>query len=375
MLLRPVSWFLIGLLGIVASASAHAACALVRGDLDADAEIRVLDVQCGLLVAQVEMLQAICPVPIVPVPSCLLADAPGPDSETNSLGPHDVADMNCDQLVNVSDILLLVQGSFGGPPALASPVPSGCPALCEASEVCGDGVCGPDEGPDSCGLDCPGTVEIPIFEVSGGDPLPACCEAQNYGDGMPSGFVLCGPFFCSGLPEGCDLLFFGDPDAPPGLTAEACASAATASCSQCDGNNPNMGGGDSAPCCGTPSQPVAGCDDSFCEDCVCGAEPYCCDTSWDELCAASAFSLPFVGAAPCNSHCKCEPLTCAEVLDCILNCADESCREGCVEEAAPGESAPVEACAGGKLCAGAGNPPLSPDCILANCPDANAICP
>jgi hypothetical protein len=33
---------------------------------------------------------------------------------------------------------------------------------------------------------------------------------------------------------------------------------------------------------------MMGCDDAVCEAAICGLDPYCCDTEWDDLCAAAA---------------------------------------------------------------------------------------
>ena len=48
----------------------------------------------------------------------------------------------------------------------------------------------------------------------------------------------------------------------------------------------------SSNCCfanGTP-----GCDDRDCEGEVCALDAFCCDTSWDAVCAAVAEDLPFL---------------------------------------------------------------------------------
>ena len=49
------------------------------------------------------------------------------------------------------------------------------------------------------------------------------------------------------------------------------------------------GGGGDGDCCianGTP-----GCDDPECEGIVCGVDPFCCDTAWDQICADEAADL------------------------------------------------------------------------------------
>ena len=64
-------------------------------------------------------------------------------------------------------------------------------------------------------------------------------------------------------------------------------------------------------CCfdnGTP-----GCDDSDCEDTICGIDPFCCNTAWDQLCADQAAN--FCGI--CSGV-----LTCVAGQDDAPGCAD-----------------------------------------------------
>lgn len=53
---------------------------------------------------------------------------------------------------------------------------------------------------------------------------------------------------------------------------------------------------------------VPGCDDPDCEACVCGFDPFCCDTLWDSFCAGESCEL------------------CSEVCDC---CAPSKCEANC----------------------------------------------
>jgi hypothetical protein len=62
------------------------------------------------------------------------------------------------------------------------------------------------------------------------------------------------------------------------------------------------GGGGGSDCCfanGTP-----GCDDAECEAIVCGMDPFCCDVSWDGICAGEA--QDFCATCACGSPCTWE---------------------------------------------------------------------
>ncbi|MHC4774484.1 MAG: hypothetical protein ACYTBR_04345, partial [Planctomycetota bacterium] len=71
-------------------------------------------------------------------------------------------------------------------------------------------------------------------------------------------------------------------------------------------------------CCIAHDAP--GCDDPTCEALVCGVDPSCCDTSWDQACAASAGEL-------CEALCGCTP---------IPPCGDPGAGNCCASNASPG---------------------------------------
>ena len=54
----------------------------------------------------------------------------------------------------------------------------------------------------------------------------------------------------------------------------------------CGGGGPSCGDVNSGDCCEANGSPY--CDDSECCEVVCNADPTCCDTEWDEMCAAMA---------------------------------------------------------------------------------------
>ena len=63
--------------------------------------------------------------------------------------------------------------------------------------------------------------------------------------------------------------------------------------------------------CGSPSagdcyeaNGTPACDDAECCSSVCAADPYCCDTAWDSICASAAAIICYDGPAPENDECK-----------------------------------------------------------------------
>lgn len=354
---------------IAASASALAQpCALVAGDLTGDSIVGVIDLQCSLLVAQRDMLAAICPVPIMPLPSCVGVAAPGPASPDNPLRPEDVADMNCDQVVDVSDIVLLADATFASSFPLASPTPTGCPSLCLESTTCGDSICGPSESPGGCAADCPGPIEFSMFfpELIDNSEDTTCCVGLLFAGAAEPCEQPCLDL----LPPECEAIAMsGEPDGGE-FNGVVCAGLAVELCDVCQPAEPDLS---SVPCCDIHTIPGIGCTNSACEACVCGANPECCETGWNPLCVASAFSLEFVGSAPCNAVCQCTPLSCTEVAACLLGCASDECANGCLEAAGQGEADPFEACANEGACVGTeGEVDFS--CFLSECIDIPSLC-
>lgn len=56
----------------------------------------------------------------------------------------------------------------------------------------------------------------------------------------------------------------------------------------CGPSCPCSGGGGGSNCCAPNGG--TGCDDPVCQDCVCEADPFCCDTEWDQICADATTS-------------------------------------------------------------------------------------
>jgi len=68
----------------------------------------------------------------------------------------------------------------------------------------------------------------------------------------------------------------------------------------CGGGNPGCGDPASGSCCIANGTPF--CDDADCCNQICAADPFCCDTQWDGICAsAAATQCTACGAAPCDA--------------------------------------------------------------------------
>ena len=140
----------------------------------------------------------------------------------------------------------------------------GCEAtVCGADPFCcdtqWDQICA-DEAADMCGALC-----------GGGGGGASCCDPQ---EGPGCGDAGCEATVCGADPFCCDTQW-----------DQICADAAVAQCAACSGG----GGGGGGDCC--VANGSAGCDDGGCQASVCGADPFCCDTEWDQLCADAAADM------------------------------------------------------------------------------------
>ncbi|MEZ4265452.1 MAG: lamin tail domain-containing protein, partial [Myxococcota bacterium] len=151
-----------------------------------------------------------------------------------------------------------------------------CVSACECVADCTDKQCGDNGCFGSCG------------ECGAGDTCVAdgtCCTPQCDGKS-------CGDDGCGGDCGDCEL---GESCTPTGL----CEPAAC-----CSGND----------CCednGTP-----GCSAPLIEACVCGIDSFCCDTSWDGVCAG-------IASDDCVDSCNC-------AADCNGKlCGDDGCGGSC----------------------------------------------
>ena len=112
----------------------------------------------------------------------------------------------------------------------------------------------------------------------------------------------------------CLEVCFTDPFCCDVVWDSLCATVAGESCAVCGAGCPGDGN-----CCAANGSPS--CDNLLCCIQVCSSDPFCCDTEWDETCAAAA-----------QGTCSACALGCPGGGDCCVNngtpgCDDESCCE------------------------------------------------
>lgn len=211
------------------------------------------------------------------------------------------------------------------------------------------------------------------FEVCAADPY--CCENTWDGACVSQAFDLCtdcgdpaagSPYAtntsgsCSSL-ECCEAVCPIDPHCCDSEWDSTCVELATVECAGCG----SVAAGSAYAANGTP-----GCASAECCLLVCVADPYCCENTWDGICASQAFDLcsncgsPTAGSPyDTNASGSCNDLSCCEAV-CPADpyCCDVSWDVTCVEVA-------VVECAG---CGdpGAGSPYVdhaTPGCDSADC--------
>ncbi|MCA9290360.1 MAG: hypothetical protein KDA25_04475 [Phycisphaerales bacterium] len=108
---------------------------------------------------------------------------------------------------------------------------------------------------------------------------------------------------------------------------QVCADAALADpACDCDGSTDDCPG--TGDCCAPNGTP--GCDDETCCGAVCAIDPFCCDVDWDQVCAEAALASPDCDCGPptscpgsggcCEAH---ESPGCEEAACCVSICADD----------------------------------------------------
>ncbi|MHC4909218.1 MAG: hypothetical protein ACYTF9_05810, partial [Planctomycetota bacterium] len=162
--------------------------------------------------------------------------------------------------------------------------------------VCGAGCPGDGDCCDPAGNGTPGCIdEACCVAVCAADPF--CCD--NVWDGICAGQAqatcqVCNPCqpdsgdCCSVNPtpgcndvECCQTVCAGDPFCCDNAWDEICVGQAQAECGVCA--CPGIGD-----CCAPGGNGTPGCNDAECCDAVCALDPFCCDNSWDSICASQA---------------------------------------------------------------------------------------
>ena len=167
---------------------------------------------------------------------------------------------------------------------------------------CQDCVCGIDE---TCCTDA--WDETCVEESNAECAAPCTCDVAGDCCAMHDG-VGCNDTICQ------DCVCGVDSTCCTGSWDQQCVDESLAECSAsclCDG----------ADCC-SPHDPL-GCDDRPCQECVCGLDPLCCTDIWDETCAQEA-------AEDCANRCDCAPVSnCCDPGRTDAGCDDSIC-EDCV---------------------------------------------
>jgi hypothetical protein len=170
------------------------------------------------------------------------------------------------------------------------------------------------------------------------DGVGDCCEAHGNGG--------CDDTEC------CNLVCEQDAFCCEGEWDEACADLSGQVCTACGGTIPECvgTGGDCCEANGTP-----GCDNGSCCADICTADPFCCATTWDQICADNANiacavciapEICFESSDPClepHDLPACEiPACCGEVCNEDTFCCDVEWDEACVDIASD-----IASCQGG----------------------------
>ena len=153
----------------------------------------------------------------------------------------------------------------------------------EASSCPGPGCIWPciEDNPHDCfTIGGPGCNDVACCDVICGQD-PFCCNTAWDGICVSEASILCIDRTCVYCPPGAVM------------EAEPCGEDTNSGCGSiaaCDGPFPD--------CCVASSIGKPGCSDPACEASICAADPFCCETSWDGICAAAACA---------DANCQCEP--------------------------------------------------------------------
>ncbi len=143
---------------------------------------------------------------------------------------------------------------------------------------------------DPCeGVDCndgdPCTIDTCVDGTCINEPVPGCGEG-------PCGDPNAGSCFTANGTPGCDDAAVCEPICA--ADPYCCDTAWDGVCCDATGQCGDGGGG-SGDCCISNGSP--GCEESECQALICGADAYCCDTEWDQICADAALA----NCPVCNS--------------------------------------------------------------------------
>ncbi len=272
-----------------------------------------------------------------------------------------------------------------GPFQISLECKAGCESQCDGKE-CGDdgcyGSCGdcPDDGVcynGVCGGPLDGCSAAPVAGCGGCEceacvceMLPECCETSWHDlcvqicaancEGCGEGY--CGDFECSlESGENCSICPTDCPCGPgeecqagecvpcePDCAGKQCGNdGCGGSCGQCGAglncqNNICVEG----PGAGCEPSDTPGCGGCPCEECVCGMDPYCCESAWDGICVGECADQ--CGGCGGDEFCGNGLCSAANGEDCTTCYTDCPCPDGA--ECKAGECVACEADCDGKEC-------------------------
>jgi hypothetical protein len=192
-----------------------------------------------------------------------------------------------------------------------------CPGIYQ--DQCAGGLCRLNIGQDIL-FNAVGGVNELSFSLSPGQGILLNGEVNEYDN--------CTPAICNGGPNDFSLdidnLLIDYTECTTGTLAEDCLCPGVCVGGDNDGVACDVGpGGSDTDCTVTASTCCSasggmGCDDSTCETAVCDADPYCCDTEWDSVCAGEAATLCADLCTPGTCEVDCQGITC-ETIDTLAN--------------------------------------------------------
>lgn len=155
---------------------------------------------------------------------------------------------------------------------------------------------------DPCADNC-GNGVIDSGEACDGNALDGyTCVDFGWNGGTLECYSDCSGFDesnCSNAECGNGIVEDGEECDGNNLDGETCASqgfgGGTLSCTNCSFNTVNCNdGGDDGNCC--LAHLGLGCEVPAVSQCVCGMDPYCCNTEWDDVCVG-------IATEDCNANC------------------------------------------------------------------------
>jgi hypothetical protein len=364
-------------LGVAAATPASAQCSTPFGDVNSDGATNVIDAQCSILLALWQLGGQAGPIPTCAQgnPSAgdvncdnatTVADVTLVINTALNVGMSATIDPNGNGCPDACDALLCGDGT-----CQTFETVSGCWQDCAGSDDC----CTVSTSVGCSNLAVQATVcAVDIFccedswdlgcvnqaETLGGSCTGACCADNGTPGCNSTGDVLCEDCVCAVDATCCTLSWDAecaaiannascaaacgcvpppvkgscctDNDTPgcTGLATEVIVCAADPFCcstrwdSICAGQAETLANTCTGDCCAANGTP--GCDSTgeiACEECVCAADPFCCNTAWDSACAGAA-------NAACATECEC-----GVVLEgsCCTDNAGPGCLDAAVEAA------------------------------------------